>query len=137
MSDFDALPEDQQEFILDQIKTHTLLDDDTIKNLLNNGWSYTEDGDGHRWHLSALDRSQTARLEADWIAIPEILLPPAGIPINANAVQQLYDLLQKPKGEQTSVEHQILMAMLRSVYQGYKQREDAAKAEQDAEIKND
>lgn len=126
MSNFDALPEDEQKFILAEIHGQTLLSDNTIRELLNNGWSYTQDGDGHKWTINALEANQTVALPPGQIAIPEILLPPSGVPINSNAVAQIYQAHRLPEGEKPTVEYIILMAILRAVHKGYQDREVAA-----------
>lgn len=133
MSNFEALPEEEQNFILDEIRSRTMLPDEALRALLEAGWSYTEDGNGHRWTINALE-GQTVSVAATQILIPEILLPPHGLPVNSNAIQQVHDAIKLPKDREGSVEHAILMATLRAVYQGYKQREDEAKAERDAEL---
>lgn len=133
MSNFDDLPMDEKNFIVDEIQSRTGIGAEAIFALLGNGWSYTEDGNGHRWTINALD-GQTVALQANQILIPEILLPPHGLPINSHAIQQVHDAIKLPKEREGSVEHAILMATLRSVYQGYKQREDQAKAARDAEL---
>lgn len=125
MSNFEELPEDEQKFILDEICSRTLLPDTTVREMLNAGWSYIQDNDGHRWTINALE-AQTVAIPADTINIPEVLLPPAGVPINSNAVAQLYEKHKLSNGEKPTVEHIILMAILRAVHKGYQDREVAA-----------
>jgi hypothetical protein len=132
MSNFENLPEDEQTFILDQIHARTLLPNEAIKALLDAGWSYTQHEGGHAWTLSALE-DQTVATQATDLVIPEVLLPPHGIPVNSNAIQQVHDAIRLPEGKEGTIEHAILMATLRSVYQGYKKREEKLAAEQAAE----
>jgi hypothetical protein len=133
-SNFDTLPEDEKNFVLDGVRAATGLPDEAITALLANGWSYIEDGDGHRWTINALDTEQTVQVMPDKIAIPEVLIPGVGAPINALTVGHLYNHF-KPDPDKMTAEEVVLMAILRSVYQGYQEREQKARQEKDAESK--
>lgn len=128
MSNFENLPEEEKKFILDEIHGHTMLSKEVIEEMLDMGYSYIKDGEGHKWSLNVLE-PQTVAVPPETIAIPEILLPPSGIPINSNAVAQLYEEHKLAEGEAPTVEHIILMAILRAVHKGYQDREVAALAE--------
>ena len=128
MSNFENLPEDEKKFILDEIHGLTMLSKEVIEEMLDMGYSYMRDGEGHKWTLNALE-PQTVAVPPETINIPEVLLPPSGVPINSNAVAQLYQEHKLTDGEKPTVEHIILMAILRAVHKGYQDREVAAAEE--------
>jgi len=132
MTNFNQLEKDHQTFIVDEICSKTGLSTDAAVELLSNDWSYLEKENGHEWTLNALQREQLIGVQPDTINIPEVLIPPTGTPINANAIYQIHELHKLRKGEKNSVEHMILMAILRAVFQGYQNREEAARAEAEA-----
>lgn len=133
---FDQISKEEQDFAVDMVKNETQLSDVTVRELLEHGWSYIQDGDGHKWTLNALE-GQTVAVLPDRISIPEILIPPSGIPINAKTIHQLHEHHKLRDGERMTVEHMVLMAILRGVYAGYRDREEAAKKAQDEDLKTE
>lgn len=125
MSNFEKLSEDQQKFIIDEVHARTLLSEEVIREMLNLGYSYTQEDATHKWTLNALEQ-QTVAIPPETINIPEVLLPPSGVPINSNAVAQIYQEHKLAEGEKPTVEHIILMAILRAVHKGYQDREQNA-----------
>lgn len=64
--------------------------------------------------------------EAGHIKIPMPVVAPLGVEVTSDAVQEVWNVFVKPgqeSGVPQSFEERVLMAILRSVYQGLTERE--------------